>query len=409
MAMTKRRKARLAAVALLGLGLAVAAFALSMAHSRRPISRPSEAVPIAVSIRGKIARWLVRDGEHVRQGQPVAELDDSAYQAQLKQAEAQLQQLQTKAQAAIVPAPPTTIAGELPRTLPKLPPTPSVVRPVQTTQPVKSAPISKPSVPAKPAAIQPKPSAPSADGPRARQAAARDAVAKAAKALDAATTALAAAQTARDALRPKIARADVDADEAAKKADSAKQLLDAGVISANRSAQLLADRDATQKALADLQGQAKAADQTLTDAQANQKVASDAVAKAEADLQNADQLASKSSTEDPDAVSAPKTTAPRPPVAKQPMVVQSGKSLRPEPSHRAVTPPPAVVRVEKPRAIPLQVFVDQKTLSSSQEEIARLQALILDLKAKISACVIAAPVSGTVRISPSGTLSIVPE
>jgi len=391
----KGRTRAIAVVSVLAAGLFTAIFAFDHA---RTLKRPTESTlpgAVVVPTNGKIVRLLVRDGDFVKKGQPIAVLDSSGYQADLKRAEAQLQQLQAKTQNAITPMPLVAgISGMLPRSLPKLQ-TPNSKPKTASSEP--QTPKSKPNTP------NPKLQTPTAKLPTPQEVA-RDALAKAAKDLADATAAVAVAQAARDALRPKITQAEVDATEAATKADTATQLFAAGVISANRSAQLIAGKTSTQKTLDDLQAQAAAADQALADSRAHQQSAQAPVDEAAKGLSEADDRAGK-------AAAAPfPPSAPRQPTEYP--VAHPESSSQPSAAHKPTRQQaaqhPAVARLEAPRAIPVKVFVNQQALQTAQPQIAELQRQIELLRERIAECTIVAPVSGRVELSSSGTIAILP-
>src|SRR4051812_694617 len=100
--MPGKGKVRLAIVSLASVTAAAAVCALSL---HQPIARAQAPKPVAVSvpIEGKLARLLVKEGDLVQQGQAIAEIDTTAYEADLKKAQAELQQIQGQAQNAIKP------------------------------------------------------------------------------------------------------------------------------------------------------------------------------------------------------------------------------------------------------------------------------------------------------------------
>lgn len=392
--LVKRRRPKLVSVAAFVVCAAATVLAFSMSHPHEKTSPSSQPfiASIAVPLPGKLSLLLVHNGESVAKGQLIAELDSSAYESELKNVEAELQQSQTQTQSSIMPMQAIPgITGTLPRQLPQ-PVYEKLVVPKQPT--LKPAPQKHEEPPAISKTEPPKeqPGASAAATQKKAQATLEAATQELAKS----SAALAAAQKDRDALRPKITQARVDAEQAAKKAGNAKELLDAGVISAKRSQELLADKDTTQKALEDLQSQVTAADKTLSDTQTRQQTAQSNLDKATADLKSADDLLAKSSVEP-----VPQKS-PASPVAKP------APKPRPQPQETRIVMRrmPMTVRTEPLPAIPVKVFVDEKAMQNSEEQTQALTKRIEELKAKIAACRIFAPVAGTIEISTSGEIRI---
>lgn len=368
---------------MVALGVAVAAVALMgavaanlNASHARPVSRRT----VAVAIPGKIARLVVADGEIVKRGRLLAELDTTAAQAELVKAEAELKQVQQEAQAAILPLPPLAgLTGFLPP-----PSKPVVVRtPVEIAAPSPPAPVVN--KPRKPTAFE--------IAERAR-AEASGAVDLASARLNAAQTALYTAQTARDALQPKQAEADASLARAEKKALAADDLLAEGAISKKEAAEIEAKRGAAQASVDDLGRQARAADVSIAAARTTVDDAKSGLTQALADLKASESrlaLAATKRDETPKAIAKP----PGPP-----KVVKYETKL--------VTKRPAAVKVEPPPPTPVKVLVDAKAIDASTAKIAALQKKIAGLRAQIEAAKIFAPISGQVQIGPAGSLSILP-
>ncbi|HVT13208.1 MAG TPA: biotin/lipoyl-binding protein [Fimbriimonadaceae bacterium] len=360
-------------MSLLAISIFATVFAMTL---KQPARREAAAVAVrsvSVPLSGKIAALEVKNGDFVRKGQWIAQLDSSAYEIDLAKAEGELKQIQDQSQAAIQPliAIPG-ISGTFPKELPK----PQVVK-----VPAKKAIAPAPQPEMKPA-IDPYKVASD------KQQRAKAALDKATQALAKATTSVTEAQQARDALRPKEIQAQVAATQAAKKADQAQQWLDAGVISRKRAEQLSAEKDAAQKDLEAVKGLEADAEKGLADAKGEAQAAQTAVDAATAALQKSDDLLAKAA-----ATPAPKTPAP---------------AAKPKPAMEAkiVTRRPLVVNTEEAPAIPMKVMVDEKAMESSETRIAELKKKIADLKARIAACRVLAPTDGQIQISPSGEIAV---
>jgi hypothetical protein len=386
--MPGKRKIKLAIASLLAVSAVATVFAYSISHSPAKRTAPGHVASSAiVPIEGRVLTTLVHTGDQVQKGQLIAVLDSSSYESALKEATAQLQQLQAQEQNAIKPMEALpTMTGFLPR---------FVTKPELVTIPAKPATAPKPALTA---ARAPEPKPPVEDVYKKAsgvQQGSRNALDKATQDVAKATAALADAQKARDVLRPKITQADTDATQAEKKAAASNDLLTAGVISAKRAQELIDNRDATKKALQEMKAQVAAADKALSDAQAQQQVAQAALDKCSLALKAADENLVKASAEQP------KAAEPVTPQAKP-------KPVAPKPAETRIVMRrmPMIVRHEDAPAIPLKVFVDEKAMQSSQQQIELLQRKIADLKAAIAACQVVAPVAGRIEITPSGDVRI---
>lgn len=367
----------------IALGVAVAAVALMgavAANLNASRARPTSRNAVAVAIPGKIARLVVADGEIVKRGQLLAELDMTAAQAELAKAEAELKQVRQEAQAAILPLPPLAgLTGFLP------PPS----KPVTVRTPVESA----DSAPPAPVVKQPrKPTAFEIEESAHREAS--GAVDLASARLNAAQTELDTAQTVRDALRPKQAEADASLTRAENKAEAADDLLAEGAISKKEAADIVAKRGAAQASVDDLGRQARAADGAIAAARTSLDAAKSALTQALADLKASEsRLALAAIKRD----ETPKPSA-KPPAP--PKVVKYETKL--------VTKRPPVVEALPPPPTPVKVLVDAKAIGASTAKIADLQKKIAALRARIDAAKVLAPIAGQVQIGPDGSLSILP-
>lgn len=348
-------------------------YAISFSRVGQPRStRGTPSDTISLSTGG--AKLLVREGAFVYKGQIVAERDSSRYQADLEKAESELKQIQTQTQNVIMPMP--ELSGVMPRQIE----IPRISRPKpETAPPVVNKPEPKPSdAPNK--AIQ-------------KQADARAALDMATKNLAESTASLAAAQESRDALRPKVGTAQVVAIQASKKAEGAQELLDAGVISRKRAEELEGEKAAALKALDDLNSQVAAAEESIASAKTRLEAAQANLDKATASLHAAD-----------DALTRAANLAPQP-KPESPSVKPTAK---PKTDIVVSRPMPMSVRLEPLPATPLKVFVDEKAMQTSQIRMAELDKQISDLKAKIEACQIRAPISGRIQISANSEIEIRP-
>lgn len=358
-----------------------ALFALSLAHSPR-LPKPAQ-LSALVPIEGKL---LVKDGDFIQKGQVIAEFEPASLQVQLQKAELELQQVQGQEQNSIKPMQPVLgMRGTLPARLPE----PKIVK-------IESAKTVTPPA----TVVPPKPTiAPAIDQgylqASANRQRAKETLAKATDEVAKATVEVADAQKARDALRPKMIQADLDASQAVKKAAPADELLKAGVISVKRSQELAADVETTKKALEAMMAQVAAADKALSDAQAKQTQAQTALEAASSALKTSDAQLLKAGD-----APAPKPIAVEP--KKQP--VTQAKPM--QTAKIVMRRMPMAVHYEELPAIPLQVFVDEKSMQTSQHRIAELQALIAKLKAQIADNKILAPITGRVRLTQNGDIQI---
>lgn len=374
--MPRKRKLILVVASLLAISALTAVFAMARNQPRLPVAARHY---VAVPIPSKVASLLVKDGDFVQKGQLIARLDSTGFEADLKKAEAELANLQTKSQSAIKPMDVIPgITGILPRQLPRQEPPlrskgtpdhenlpkPPANEPTQTPDPYKAASL--------------------------KQQQAKTAMDEATKSLAKLTAQVADAQEARDSLRPKVTLADVMATQAAKKATNAQELLDAGVISRKRAEELMADRDATQKALDAVKAQAAEADKALDDAKVAALAAQTALDKATAELQQADNRLAK-------AAALPMPKAP------------PGQKSQPTETRVVMRRMPLTVRTEEAPAIPVKVLVDEQAMQSSEAQIQVLQKKIGELKARIAGCAVLAPISGRVQLSTAGDISILIE
>jgi multidrug resistance efflux pump len=369
-------------LALAGLTVALATATVGFALSRTPATVPTKpATAVKMDIKGKLARVLVSDGDAVAKGQLIAYLDSSGYEADLKKAETELQQLEAQTQNAIktVDALPG-IAGFLPRELPQA---------EYVTVPVTKAVTSS-----KKAAPTTEGSAPSSADPykqaRERQQKARSDQEKASQELATASAELVDAQKARDSLRPKITQAETDAVQAEKKAAGAKDLLQQGAISEKRSQELLEDKESTAKVRASIQVQITESDRQLADTQQRQKEAQKRLDSASAELRKSDELLAS-------AANAP-VTAPN----KQAVVATTKETSTKLVMRRMKM---SVRETEAP-AIPVKVVVDEKAMQGSETRIAELKGRIEALKARIAECKVFAPVTGFVRLPDGVSIEI---
>jgi multidrug resistance efflux pump len=386
-----RRKMMLAIASLAATCVIGSVYTLSLATVTASPASGHQPGVVPVPIQGKISQLLVRDGDTVQAGQVIAKLDPSEYEAEIAEAQAEIQMIQSQAQGSIMPMQPLPgMSGTLPGRVPE----PEYIR-VPVKAPAKPVPMLPTTKPKPQAETKPVDAYHAASKQRQDVQADHD---KAVKTLAEATASLGEAQAARDALRPKITVAEAEAVQAERRAAGVPALLEAGAISLKRSQELNDEKAATAKALEDVKAKIAEADKALIEAQAAQDAAKTSLDRTTAALQAVDAMLAKSSTE------SPKVEVP----AKADIAKTEVAPTKPAKTEfKLVTRKmPLVVRQEEPPAIPLQVFVDEKAMKNSQGRIQELQLKIAGLKKRMSQCDLTAPVAGIVRISGVSTLTI---
>lgn len=346
--------------------LAGMAIVLGIGPRTRTNPHPTAAGPPVLELRTVAnARLLVHDGEIVEKGQLLARGDSTGLIRELDQAQSDLRALTQSAQSAITPITGFFgMAGNLPRSVGKA----EIVK--ISTAPSKAA--------ASPQAVS------ETDAAKGAKSAADDALGKATLAQGLSAAKAAEAQATLDALRPQEAQAEADAKRASDKLAAARSLLEAGAISRKELAESEQASTDAGLALDGVRQQISQAEQNVATSEAAIETAKKLVQEAASRADAASRGLAKSAS-DP-------TPAPAP--------------AAPVRTERIVTRMPLRVHSIEPPAIPVKVIVDEKAIATSEGKAADLRARIEALKAEIAAAKVYAPISGIVRISPDGRLSI---